>query len=315
MSRSEDFDNAFWDDPEVEELSAYATLLYIWSWTNRRCDMGGIYKVSLRAMEHSKVPRDEIPAALDELIAAGFLFYEDGVLWIRSRVARLRSKSPTLAKSVAKDVARIPAAHPLRARFMDTYAEQPWLREALADLTDTPTGVLHDPSESQADKPKSEDPTTTPTEPQEGFLGSGSGRGRGRNISQSGPVAREAAAPTARSGDEDLTATALHPQLGEVLPILEQAREPDGKALFVEPMSIDSILKGYGNGGRDGVRAARRVAATVAEGRNRSTSASTLLASALEHQKPDQGAEPPGSAAPGHKRLANSRGSERFKGL
>ena len=79
------------------------------------------------------------------------------------------------------------------------------------------------------------------------------------------------------------------------------------------PLSIDSALKAFPT--KDGVRGAHRVAAIVAEGRNRGPSASALLMSVLEHQKPDQGNEPPGGAAPGRKRLANSRGSERFKGL
>lgn len=131
MSRCEDISNTIWDDPDFEPLSAHAALLYIWSWTNPRCDMAGIYRVSLQRMTESKVPADAIVAALDELAAAGFAFYEDQVLWVRARVKRLRSRSPQMAKAVAKDLRRIPAAHPLRQRFLDEYADDPWLRTAL----------------------------------------------------------------------------------------------------------------------------------------------------------------------------------------
>ena len=35
-------------------------------------------------MSESKVPQREIPAILAELEEAGFAFYEDNVLWVRS---------------------------------------------------------------------------------------------------------------------------------------------------------------------------------------------------------------------------------------
>jgi hypothetical protein len=43
----EDFDNALWSDPEFLALTPEARMTYIWSWTNPRCGMAGIYKVAL----------------------------------------------------------------------------------------------------------------------------------------------------------------------------------------------------------------------------------------------------------------------------
>ena len=148
MSRREDIDNAIWTDPDFEALSPNATLLFLWSWTNLRCGMAGIYKVSERAMAESKVPADAIPAALEELSAAGFAFYEDSVLWVRSRVKHLRSRSPQMAKSIANDLEKVSERHPLRRRFLAEYGGCAWLRKDLArpsvegmpNLSENPVG-------------------------------------------------------------------------------------------------------------------------------------------------------------------------------
>lgn len=134
MSRTEDIDNGIWSDPDFEELSPDATLLYLWSWTNPRCGMAGIYKVSHRTMSHEcKVAQQAVPDALEELSTAGMLFYEQNVLWVRARVKRLRARSPQMAKAVVKDLRNVPDTHPLKARFVDTYGAAPWLKDALSE--------------------------------------------------------------------------------------------------------------------------------------------------------------------------------------
>lgn len=170
MSRNEDIDNAIWSDPDFEDLSANATLLFLWSWTNPRCGMAGMYKVSHRAMTESKVSIDAMPATLTELAEAGFAFYEAQVLWVRARVKRLRSKSPQMAIAVSKDVQKIPVEHPLRVRFMEMYASHSWLREALSIAHREPTDNL---SEKAVDKPNSHTLSQTSTE----VLGKGKGTG------------------------------------------------------------------------------------------------------------------------------------------
>jgi hypothetical protein len=135
MSRIEDFDNGIWSHPDFEELSRQAAWLYIWSWTNPRCDMAGIYQVGKRAMTESRVELCDIDVALAELAAVDFAYYEDGVLWISSRVKRLRSKSPRMAIGVARDFAKVPVGHPLRARWLSMYGDHAWLRDALKDVS------------------------------------------------------------------------------------------------------------------------------------------------------------------------------------
>jgi hypothetical protein len=148
MSRREDIDNAIWSDPDFEALSANATLLYLWSFTNLRCGMAGLYKTSMRTMTESKVPLQDLPDTLAELEATSFAFYEDSVLWVRTRVKHLRSRSPQMARAVANDVLKITSAHPLRARFLEEYGSDPWLRdtleipyaEGIGNLSENPVG-------------------------------------------------------------------------------------------------------------------------------------------------------------------------------
>lgn len=173
MSRNEDIDNAIWADPDFESLSPYATLLYLWSWTNPRCDMAGIYKVSHRAMTESKVPEEHIAAALAELEAGRFAFYQDSVLWVRARVKRLRSRSPQMAKAVTKDLRKIRSEHPLRRRFHEEYGGDPWLREDLAKAYAEGKANLSENPESTGDSDRSSIPSRE---------GTGKGKGKGQRV-------------------------------------------------------------------------------------------------------------------------------------
>lgn len=174
MSRCEDIDNAIWDDPEFESLSPYATLLYLWSFTNPRCDWSGMYKVSHRGMGESKVPLDAIPAALAELAEGRFAFYEDNVLWVRARVKRLQSRgrSPQMAKAVVKDLRRVGPGHVLMGRWMEEYSSDPWLRDALAEGYREGTDTLSEPPVSKPD-------SDTLSPPYRRGAGKGEGKGEG----------------------------------------------------------------------------------------------------------------------------------------
>ena len=114
MARNEDFSNGFWDHPDIEPLSADATLLFIWSWTNPRCGMAGIYEVGRRAMMECKVPDERLDATLEELASYDKALYERGVLFVLKRTARVRTKSIQVAKSAVKDLLQVPEGHPLR---------------------------------------------------------------------------------------------------------------------------------------------------------------------------------------------------------
>lgn len=133
MSHIEYLDTGAWSDPDVEKLSSSAWLFYIWSFTND-WSWAGLYRVSQTRMLESKLTTEQIPGALRELSDGNFLHYVGDVLWVRARVKRIRTTSPGMALSIAKDVAKIAAEHPLRRAFLSTYADVPWLRKSLAPL-------------------------------------------------------------------------------------------------------------------------------------------------------------------------------------
>lgn len=231
MPRNEDFDNSFWSEPEVEELSANATLLYIWSWTNLRCGMAGVYRVSLRAMTESKVTVDEIPAALEELAAGRFAFYEESVLWVRARVKRLRTRTPQIAKSIANDLAKIAPEHPIRGQFLQAYADLPWLRDALGDLR--PVNLNRgsgEPHQTPRDTGDYVNVTRTSTEVPRSGLRSG-------QLSGSSPSSTEKVELPSEFPDE------LRPHLTAVYKVL---RDLAGRhnAKEVAPLSLASVVMG-----------------------------------------------------------------------
>jgi hypothetical protein len=176
MSRHEDIDNAIWDDPDFEKLSPYATLLYLWSFTNPRCGMAGVYKVSQSKMIESKVPARNLDAALVELRDARFLFYEDSVLWVRSRVKRLRARSPQMAKSIARDIQKLDPAHPIRRMFLDEYHGVQWLNDTLSGPY---AEGMHTVSEKPIGKPDSYTVSIPSPDPIDRVNGNGNGNGQG----------------------------------------------------------------------------------------------------------------------------------------
>lgn len=151
-SRYEMLDNGCWADFDDVDLSMPATLLYLWTWANPKCGMGGIYRVTHRAMTESRVPLNEIPEAIAELERHRFVFYRDGWLWVRARVKRLKSGGGTVGTSIARDVGRCPVPE-LRRMFLAEYVGSGLptgadldaaLREELGSL-DAPSMPPHGP--------------------------------------------------------------------------------------------------------------------------------------------------------------------------
>jgi hypothetical protein len=166
VSRREDFDNSLWSDPEFLALSPEARMTYIWTWTNPRCGMAGIYKTApVQAAMETGLSEDAVRAALTELGEAQFAFYEGNVLWVRSRVKHLRQKTTQIARAIRNDLAKISDDHPLKAQFMATYRSHSWLKDYIG-------------SEGQVTltRPISESP---PGDGHVTVLGTGTGKGTG----------------------------------------------------------------------------------------------------------------------------------------
>lgn len=163
MARNEDVSTAIWEDEDFDALSDDAAFLYMWSFTNERCNMAGIYQVKSRHIIEGRMSQERRKVALEELAAARFVYYSDGWLWVRSRVKHMRTRGEKMAASVIKSVEKVPAHHPLRAAFLAEYLEGSWVSFWLAQQDwDTPS-VGH-------------------RNPIEGLQGLGKGQGKGKVV-------------------------------------------------------------------------------------------------------------------------------------
>lgn len=158
MSRREDIDTAIWSDPDFLGFTPAAKLLYVWTFTNPRCGMSGLYKVVRQAIEmETGMGAKRIQEALDELADARFAYFDGRVMWVRGRIKHLRSKSPNIAKSIGRDVEAI-GAHEYTSDLLERYRSVDWLEGTLGTLYKT----LGNPS--------------NPSNPSEGVQGKGKGR-------------------------------------------------------------------------------------------------------------------------------------------
>jgi hypothetical protein len=170
VSRNEDIDNAIWADPDFDALSPDAALLYLWSFTNPRCGMAGIYRVPERQLLEGRLPPERLAAALAELADSRFAFYEQGIFWVRTRARYLRTKGQPMMRSIELDLGKIPTDHPLLVGFIAEYGES-WFSGVLEGFGGGSEGV-------QENGPR-EGKVRTPPEPLEGFKGKGKGNSKG----------------------------------------------------------------------------------------------------------------------------------------
>jgi hypothetical protein len=175
VARNENVVNTIWDD--LDHLSDDAFMLYVWSFTNTKCGMAGIYPVTRRTLIEGRFDDARLTAALAELAADDKLYYEQGVLWNKARVSNLSGYaegklSEFIAKSIAKDLRVIPASNPLLAKFIERYESSPKLEGPLTPFRPSGEG-LSSSLQSQTDRPSSEGLQTLP------WQGQGQGQGQG----------------------------------------------------------------------------------------------------------------------------------------
>lgn len=143
MSRLEDVSTALWEDEDFDALSPDAKLTYLWSFTNDRCGMSGLYRVKRRSLVEGALPTKRRDDAIKELEEAGFLRYVEGWLWVRSRVKHLRTKGTKMATSVVRDLHRTPENHPLRSAFLSEYVENSWVSKWLQEAVSEGLSIPH----------------------------------------------------------------------------------------------------------------------------------------------------------------------------
>jgi hypothetical protein len=176
-------------------------------------------------MGESKVPPEAIPGALAELEQAGFAYYEDCVLWVRTRVKHMRSRSPAIAKSIANDLLRLPDNHPLRVRFLAEYGDVSWLRDELRRTS-------REGLERVPENPKKKGNQQTLPGPSREGPGQGEGQGQGQRKNRREPDTGEP--------PSDFPAE-LRPHFAQVRRVLVDLAERHGSRAVVS-RSLASVM-------------------------------------------------------------------------
>lgn len=119
MPRNEDFSNALWAD--LDDLSNDAVLLYVWSWTNPRCGMAGIYTCPRRLLLDGRLDDQALSDALSALDGADKMRFQSAVVYVPARIKRLRMLTEQIATSIDKDLDSVGRDHPLAVALVDRY--------------------------------------------------------------------------------------------------------------------------------------------------------------------------------------------------
>lgn len=212
MGRREDIDTGIWSDPDFMDLSPVAKSVYLWSFTNQRIGMAGIYRVGRRAIElETGWIGDDLDAALTELEETRFAFYDGRVMFVRSRVKHLRTTSPSIAKSIEKDMAAV-NGHPFADLWRAENRHLDWLFAAHR-IPDTPL------------TPPPGGPDTPSTPPAGGAEGvQGTGKGKEGGPGETTPPAD--ALPDDLPPERHALAAAVHERLARVAIAKRGARRP-----------------------------------------------------------------------------------------
>lgn len=126
-----------WSDKAVVALSTDARLLFVWSWTNERANIAGLYLVAPGAMalalgeqtdfgffEGKRPADDRVHLALDELAVKPLVAYDYdvGLLWVVSRAAHA-ARSDKAIRMIRQDYDAAPRS-PLKDKFARRYGER-----------------------------------------------------------------------------------------------------------------------------------------------------------------------------------------------
>lgn len=294
MPRREDIVNSIWD--ELDDVENDALLLYLWSFTNPRCGMAGIYAVPKRKLVEGRLQEDALDEALAQLSERGLLEYVDGVLWCRARVKRLNTKTEQIAKAIAKDLAEIPAGHPLFTAFYEAYEGFEFGNSNLTLARPSGEGrvTLSGGSEGGSTKPDSRGSGDPP--------GTLPGRGNGNGVSRRTTTTTGITLQQAPQRVQD--------QFPETLAALGRICEARGSIAFPSTPDVLTVLL-ENQQHPDPVRLTRDFAFWLCEGKGR-----TVKVESAEHligmwrnqrgwsDKRDVGADGTGGRLPGERKAA-----------
>jgi hypothetical protein len=88
------FNTEFWTDPFVRKLTAEAEYLYIYLWTNQRCNQAGLYQITPDVIAfETKLPVEKIPDLLRLLEPKVKWYPEQDLIWVKNFIKH-QYKSP-----------------------------------------------------------------------------------------------------------------------------------------------------------------------------------------------------------------------------
>jgi hypothetical protein len=123
-------------------------------------------------------PNEGIDGALVELATAPKHFrvsYDEGVLFVWSRLERWRSKTDQCVRAVVKELQQVGAEHPLHRIWMDVYGAESWLTKATGRLGLSLDGASSEPQNMASQKGN---PSLTPASAEAARKGKGKGPNR-----------------------------------------------------------------------------------------------------------------------------------------
>lgn len=95
------FKTEFWTDEFVQELPVAAKCLYVYLWTNARCNQAGLYKIGIQTIANETgIAAAEIPELLRKLEPKVFWDSDQNLIWVKNFVKH-QCKSPSFLAAVA----------------------------------------------------------------------------------------------------------------------------------------------------------------------------------------------------------------------
>jgi predicted phage-related endonuclease len=112
-----------WDDPDFEELSADARLIFIWAFSNRHRNEACLYTITVKKISNETgLSTVKTKQALQELVKAEMIGYDfdEQIMWVKNAL-KYQTINPNCLRAVKKDLESI-GRHYLVKDFIEHYS-------------------------------------------------------------------------------------------------------------------------------------------------------------------------------------------------
>lgn len=218
MSKTADVLRDIWAEDWFQDLAPDGQHLYLWAITCPHTNPAGLFIASRKLMTFETNLRPaRLDGALTALARTEKLLYDEAssVVWVRGQARRIRSKSGSMARSVASAWASCPSER-LRVLFAVKYADVPWLRDEM-DRAGAPVVLADMIARGQGDYANpSGTPVGVPSQ------GPGHSPSLGTSVEKPTPVARDARQRVNQDELPDTLPAPLHAVAAAALEVMER---------------------------------------------------------------------------------------------